>query len=634
VAISPTSASAHAGLLSSDPAAGARLGATPEAVRLSFSELPEASLSEIRVLGPGGAPEQLSRPRSPSGDPLTLEVPVRRLGRGVYTVSWKILSAIDGHATDGTFAFGVRASPAGAAATESATTQSSSRFELLARWIFLLGVVALIGGAVAGVARFGGTSGSDLALAAGGWAGAVAGLLLLAAAQRAIAGSSLGALLDTSVGGALIWRAAGLGAAGLALLVAWRVPRRRRVALGVAALGALGAIVAHVEGGHAAAGDWSSPITVAAQTAHFAAAGIWFGGLAALLLGFRGAHSAAREKAVRRFAVAALASLLIVFATGTLRAVDELASWGDLLTSGYGRAVLAKIGLIGLIAAIAARNRRRDVPAATPDFEPLRRRSKLELALAVAAVAVAALMGTLAPPVSGGTERAGLSVSGADFGTTTRVELTTASDEPGPNLFTVGIEDYDSGDPMAVDGVSLRFTPLDDPWVPSSSLSLAQGPDEAYVGSGPNLAFDGRWGVDVLVERSGDAVEIPLELDLPVPEQFVSILDIPGSAEPPEYTMQLENGYIRISPDPARPGRSQVFVSTYSVFENRVPTDQLVLTAAAAGERPAQQPVRRLGTSRFVADVDLEAGPFEIGVFARTRDGARLRGVFQIEIPG
>jgi len=248
------------------------------------------------------------------------------------------------------------------------------------------------------------------------------------------------------------------------------------------------------------------------------------------------------------------------------------------------------------------------------------------------AVALAALLGTLAPPGSGQAAPAGLTVSGEDFGTTTRVELRTASDEPGPNLFTLAVEDYDSGEAVAAARVSLRFTPLDDPGVSPSTLRLRKGPGGAYVGSGPNLAFDGRWDVDALIERDGGAVDVPLELDLPVPKQFVSVLDIPGSPKPPEYTMQTENGYIRISPDPERPGPSQIYVSTYSEFENPVPTDQLVVTAAAAGEPARQLPVRRLGASRFVAGAALASGPVEIGVVARTRGGTRLRGVFTIDV--
>lgn len=138
----------------------------------------------------------------------------------------------------------------------------------------------------------------------------------------------------------------------------------------------------------------------------------------------------------------------------------------------------------------------------------------------------------------------------------------------------------------------------------------------------------------MLVERDGDAVEIPLELDLPVPEQFVSVLDIPGSPRPPEYTMQTEDGYIRISPDPARPGPSQLFVTTFTAFEAEVPTDRLVVTVAAPGAPPKQLPVRRLGAARFVVAGELEAGPMQIGVVAHTRGGSRLRGVFKLDIPG
>lgn len=366
-------------------------------MRLTFSEQPEPSLSEIQVRGTGGAAVRSALPRPAAGDPLTLEVPVRGLGKGVYTVSWKVFSAVDGHTSDGTFAFGVRASPAAVAATTNAEASRSSRFELLARWVFLLGVVALIGGAVAGLARFGGNSGSDLALAAAGWAIAAVGLVLLAVAQRASAGSSVAGLLDTAVGMALVWRAVALVAAGLALLAAWRAPKARRPALALATVAALAVVVAHVEAGHAGAGSWAALVSVSAQVAHFAAAGVWFGGLAALLLGFRGASAAAREAALGRFAAVALACLLIVFATGVLRAVDELASWGDLVGSGYGRAVLAKIVLFALIVAIAARNRPRRRHGGSVDFGGLGRRSRLELGLAVVALAVAALLGTLAP---------------------------------------------------------------------------------------------------------------------------------------------------------------------------------------------------------------------------------------------
>ena len=94
-------AGAHAGLLRSDPDAGATLGDSPGAVRLSFTERPQPSLSSIRVLDDHGRLQQTGSPQPASGDPLSLQVPVGRLATGVYTVDWRVVSSIDGHATSG-----------------------------------------------------------------------------------------------------------------------------------------------------------------------------------------------------------------------------------------------------------------------------------------------------------------------------------------------------------------------------------------------------------------------------------------------------------------------------------------------------------------------------------------------------
>ena len=54
-------------------------------------------------------------------------------------------------------------------------------------------------------------------------------------------------------------------------------------------------------------------------------------------------------------------------------------------------------------------------------------------------------------------------------------------------------------DSSAVDGVRLRFDPLDDPMVKPTTLSLRLAGDGDYEGSGPNLRFDGRWKVTAIV---------------------------------------------------------------------------------------------------------------------------------------
>jgi hypothetical protein len=245
----------------------------------------------------------------------------------------------------------------------------------------------------------------------------------------------------------------------------------------------------------------------------------------------------------------------------------------------------------------------------------------------------ALLLGTLAPPVSGQAAAGGISVSGADFATTVRVRLTTASAQPGPNRFEVSVADYDTEEPVRGARVTLRFTPLDDPQVDPSSLALRpQRTPGTYAASGANLAFDGRWHVTVLVQRGADAVEVPLLVDVENPPQFISVQRMPG--RPPAYTADLPGaGSIRISPDPERAGPSNVTVRAFTVFDTDADVDALVLTAAAADRPARQRPVRRRGRGRFVAPVRLAAGVNTIAVIARTADGTRLRSVFRLDVP-
>ncbi len=630
-------AAAHASLVRSDPAAGATLGAAPAAVRLTFSEAPEPSLSDVQVVGPAGAAAAGGPARPAPGDPRALVVPLRTTGRGVYTVQWRSVSAVDGHASRGTFAFGVGVAPGRAAVQSAVADSSASGLEIAARWLFLTGLVLLIGAAAAAVGRFGGPGRSALALGAGGWAAAATGLLLLGAAQRQAAGSSVGDLLGTPVGAALVWRAAALAVAGGALLAVWRSPARQRAGLGVAGLAALAAAIVHAANGHAAAGPWPHALTVAAQAAHLAAAGIWLGGLAALLLGTRGAASAEKAAHVRRFGVAAAAGLAAVVVTGTLRTADELSAWSDLAGTGYGRAISVKILLLAGIAALAWRNRRRHVPAAGTDLRPLRRTSRAELGLAAAALAAAAVLGALAPPVSG--QRSGppgLSASGADFGTTVRVKLSAPSDQPGPNRFTFRVRDYDSGDPVTGASVRLRFTPLDDPGVAATTLALRDTGGGTYAGTGANLAFDGRWRIVALVQRGAGATTVPLSVDVAGPKHFVSVQRTPG--QPPKYTMQLGNfgadGYIYISPRPARPGPSVLTVIVLGAIESEEPVTSIVVTVHPPDGPLRVAPTRRRGPGTFVAPVRLAAGRNEIAVTAHSPDGARRRGVFDVVTPG
>ncbi len=349
--------------------------------------------------------------------------------------------------------------------------------------------------------------------------------------------------------------------------------------------------MAHVAAGHAAAGRWPTITTVGAQFVHFAAVGVWLGGLAALLIGARGAPSNAKTAAVRRFSTMAAAALFVVAATGIVRAINELSSWNDLGSTPYGRLLAAKAALLVIIASLGALNRWLIVPVVAISLRGLRRTAGGELAVATCALAATAVLGTLAPPAaSPRTALLGISVSGIDFARSVRVDLTAASDQPGANRFVVHAVDYDTRTPVHARRINLLFTALDDPDVEPTFLALTPGPGDSYVGSGANMAIDGRWRVNVIIERTVDSADVPLEIETRVNPRWVSIQRLPGQA--PAYTVEIQNqGIVELSPDPERPGPSKISVRSFDFIGDPRMVESVIVTAATVG--PAHQlPVR------------------------------------------
>jgi uncharacterized membrane protein len=387
-------------------------------------------------------------------------------------------------------------------------------------------------------------------------------------------------------------------------------------------------MAAHVAGGHAAAGDSWVGLTIAFQWVHFTAVGVWIGGLAALLAWIREAPSEEMATAVRRFSNVALLALLVVAGSGVARGLGGVNTRHDLTSTTYGKALVAKVILLGVIAALAALQRWRSIPVLAKSVDPLRRRGGAELILAVGAMAVAGLLSSVAPPAASGTT-ADLTTSGVDAATRVEVVLTRASDQPGPNRFVVEANDADTGAPYDADRVTLRFEPLDDPGVPPSTLALRSGSAGEFAGTGTNLAFDGRWRVSVLLETGSDSAVVPLDVDVAGPPQFLSLQQVPG--EPVRTTVYVAGGdSVVVWAEPEATGPAKVFVTFLNPLGDRQPIDQLVLTVAPEGGRPEQRSVERLGTNAFAAEVTLESGTNIVAVVARTDDGTRVRAVSEL----
>jgi copper transport protein len=632
--VRPVPSAAHAGLRLSDPLEGVALGDSPTIIRLSFSEAPEPSLSSVQVLDPNGGAHQVGPARRAPADPLSLLVNVRPLERGVYIVRWRTVSAVDGHASAGTYAFGVRM-PITGAPPPSALAAPTPKLELLARAVIIAGLMALlgaIGSALAGVGRD-----LSIGLAFVGSLAALLGVVFLAFAQRAAAGTTFAQLVKTPVGSALVWRAVAGGVAAMAagLALAARATTARLIALSVAMMAGLSMILVHVAAGHAAASGSTvnRAAAVAVQAAHFASAGIWFGGLAALLIAVRGPASSSKAAAIRRFSTMAAIAFFLVAGTGLVRAVEAVTSWDELTTSTYGRILAAKAALFAAAAICAAANRWRSLPAAPRTLRPFRLTSGWELTLLGGATLAAATL-TASPPPSAERQAFALTAAGHDFGTTVRARLAAASDQPGANRFVVRLSDYDAGTPVRADRVSLRFAALDDPGVEPTSLQLAAGPGNTYVGSGANMSFDGRWQVVVLVERAGGSVEIPLEIETQLAPRSVTVQRPTGQSA--SYMVEIwRAGLIRFRAEPERAGPARLQIECFDFIGDPRIVDSMIVTIAsrAADGRTRQVPVQALARGRFVADVTLATGVNTIAAVAHTPDGTRIRAKTVINIP-
>ena len=271
---------AHAQLVASSPAAGTVLPASPSELRLAFSEPLESALTSLDVVGQDGTALIDHGGEVDPDDPYALVVTDPKLPDGVYSLTWRTLSAADGHTAEGFFTFGVGDVADDLPPIAGGTTHSQNDPAAVAgRWLTYIGLLLALG--VATFHRF--------VVRAGPMPIGLVRLLAAALAASAIAtvGVALFAALETGDPGSYLFggrngllqlaRAAVAGGGAALLLV---VPVR--LAGAIAALAGLGGIVLLVTAGHAAA--LAGPAPVVGGIVHVAAAAVWIGGVAGLLL--------------------------------------------------------------------------------------------------------------------------------------------------------------------------------------------------------------------------------------------------------------------------------------------------------------------------------------------------------------
>jgi nitrogen fixation protein FixH len=225
-----------------------------------------------------------------------------------------------------------------------------------------------------------------------------------------------------------------------------------------------------------------------------------------------------------------------------------------------------------------------------------------------------------------------LVVTGSDFATTTKVRLEIAPGTVGPNTFVADVTDYDSGETVDARRVSLTFDLPDQPDV-SSTLRL-QRSQGRWQAQGTALAQPGTWRVTVLVEGSGNSVEVPLQVTPKMPGHHVDVSKVPG--QPTLYTITLEGGVeIQAYVDPGEPGRTnQVHVTAFDADGMELPAHAATLSITPPEGASFEPKLLRFGPGHFAANIDLTAGTWSFDATVHAETGQILSASFEQTFEG
>ena len=485
------SAYAHAILQQSTPSNNSVVRTSPPTVSLQFNEAVETAFGSIRVYDCGGGRVDSGKILRPSKSSVAVKID-RKLPQGTYTVTWRVISA-DSHPVAGAFVFNVKKANASGSCKQVFNAKTPGTVTALFKFMrgldFAL-LLLVVGGAVALMVVLRSAAAELRARLYRILAGLAFGLVFVGALcivlQGAVAGgfglseafrwSTVDSVLQTRFGKAFLWQIGIAVVVGALALLASR--SRKLEALPLFGVLLLPTVTA---AGHART---SGTIAFLADLVHVSAASCWVGGLAftVLALMLAGADRwPLASRAVPRFSILAIVSVVALIAAGSLRGYEEVRAFHGLWDTTYGKLLLAKIALVLPLLGLGAYNNRYAVPrlkrqiASVIEQRRFLRVAWAELAIMAVIIGVTAVLVTEPP--------AKASVSAPKYATDTvplgplELNYIVEPAKTGPNTIHLYFFRPKSGFPASVDDAKLSVT------LPSRGLGPLRIPLQRIVPS-------------------------------------------------------------------------------------------------------------------------------------------------------
>jgi len=504
-------ASAHAILLTSEPAPSAVLDQSPTEIALFFNELVDTVFGRIRILDSSGDVIQTVKPIRDASNKSIVRAPISVLEPGTYVVVWRVASA-DSHPVQGSFAFQIGNTSTDVSALNNGQVLErhglASLFDVI-RWVTYLGVVLLIGGiGLLQAVRTDRLSPRSTLALMGGWAFAALGTL-----EGLIA-------YGPHISGYKIYKAVDLSLLSETLTTQYGKMQLLRLML----LGIIGALIAVIQfrgtwwwkfgawaslvgitltlslAGHPVA---TNPVAVSVglDMLHMLAISLWVGPLLIIVYDrnmWLANDESTSAPSLRWFSRTAGFAVPVIVATGVIQAWLMMDGFGQILESRYGRTLIVKACLVIVLIALGAVSR---VAMQQKRSGSLRQSMGIEVLFGIIILTITSAL--VAMPQKGTIEPAPL--SSTIFQGQMIVELSLTSARVGQSEVHVVVAKAD-GTFVQIEAATARMS-MPARNIPNGPIVLAETGSNHFSGV-TEFAYSGEWVVEILVKETASSTTL------------------------------------------------------------------------------------------------------------------------------